>query len=104
MWNLQPAQFFTESAICLCVFPRCSQFFSPMTQEAVLQNLWPMLDQHCRGCITTDSLLFLEKDGIHGGLKPQLVYTRRYTKGKVKAKKQLLWPKKQMFYYVLLVM
>eukprot|EP00435_Cladocopium_sp_Y103_P030595 s2233_g7.t1 len=32
------------------------------TREGVLQNLWPMLDQHCRGCITTDSLLFLEKD------------------------------------------
>ncbi|CAJ1446652.1 unnamed protein product [Effrenium voratum] len=32
------------------------------TPELVLQKLWPLLDHHCRGCITTDSLLFLEKD------------------------------------------
>ena len=72
--------------VCTCLYgfvphiiPACHKIFiqtwpvtvSPMFgwpysaqsvgKEGVLQNLWPMLDQHCRGCITTDSLLFLEK-------------------------------------------
>lgn len=31
-------------------------------QELVLENLWPLLDQNGRGCVTADQLLFLEKD------------------------------------------
>jgi len=34
------------------------------TEEKVLENLWPLLDQNGRGCVTADQLLFLEKDPV----------------------------------------
>jgi hypothetical protein len=32
------------------------------TEEGMMQNLYPLLDQHSSGCITSEQLLFLEKD------------------------------------------
>merc|ERR1712232_373474 len=34
------------------------------TEELVLANLYPLLDQNGHGCVTADQLMFLEKDRV----------------------------------------
>jgi len=51
-------------------------------EEKVLENLWPLLDQNGRGCVTADQLLFLEKDPVKKErIRKELLRIRMYGAG-----------------------
>eukprot|EP00931_Biecheleriopsis_adriatica_P057963 TRINITY_DN3443_c0_g1_i1.p1 TRINITY_DN3443_c0_g1~~TRINITY_DN3443_c0_g1_i1.p1 ORF type:complete len:968 (+),score=323.73 TRINITY_DN3443_c0_g1_i1:71-2974(+) len=52
------------------------------TEDLVMKNLWPLLDQNGRGCVTCDQLLFLEKSPVKKeGIRQELLRQRQLGAG-----------------------